>query len=240
MARKRKSDGGGGGSSFTVLFASLSVLLLAFFILLNSMAVIDEQKVRKALGSMLGSFGILPGGFLFEKGTGLLPFASPIVRKEMAFQDTLSELEKYLVESGMGDDASIEQSKQGVVITIASKVMFSSGSADVDPKAYKIFDRISKLIKVTKNHVRIEGHTDNVPIKTDKFPSNWELSTARAVSVLRYILSKEDISPDRFSAVGYGEYYPLVKNNTLENRAKNRRVNIVFIGNIEEVESGTE
>lgn len=239
MARKRKSDGGG-YSSFTVLFTSLSVILLAFFILLNSMAVIDDKKVRKALGSVLGSFGILSGGFLFEKGEGVLPFVSPIVKKKIDFQDTLSGLERYLVESGVGDDASIQQSKQGVVITIASKVIFSSGSEEIDPKAFKILDKISQLIKATRNHVRIEGHTDNVPIKTIKFPSNWELSTARAVSVLRYILSKGEISPDRLSAVGYGEHHPLVENTTLENRAKNRRVSIVFVREIEEVESAKE
>lgn len=223
-------------SSFTVLFTSLSVILLAFFILLNSMATIDDEKVRKALGSMLGSFGILPGGFLSEKGSDILPYTSPIMLKKTSFKDSMSDLEKYIIKSGWADDASVEESKQGVVITFADSLLFASGSANIDPRAFELVDKLHQLIISAKNDVRIEGHTDNVPIKTKRFPSNWELSAARAVNVLRYLLKRGGVSPDRLSAIGYGEYMPLVENDSGKNRAKNRRVSIVFIGKVEEAE----
>jgi len=103
------------------------------------------------------------------------------------------------------------------------------GSADLTEKAIKTLDVVAEHIKSLPNHIRIEGHTDNRPINTLKYPSNWELSSARATEVVRYFIDEHNIRPDKISALGYGEFRPLVPNNTEDNRAKNRRVDILIM-----------
>jgi chemotaxis protein MotB len=107
--------------------------------------------------------------------------------------------------------------------------LFREGSADLEPKAVATLDLVAKEIGDIPNHVRIEGHTDNKPINTARFPSNWELSSARATEVVKYLVNSHGVKPDRISALGYGEYRPLVANNGDEGRAKNRRVDIVVL-----------
>ena len=104
-------------------------------------------------------------------------------------------------------------------------MLFNLGSANLNPNIFELLDLAIDVTKGWPNSIRIEGHTDNIPINTDKYPSNWELSSARALSVLKYFIGN-GISPEKISATGYGEYRPLVPNNTVENRAKNRRVEI--------------
>lgn len=233
--KKKEEEQSSGG--FTVLFTSLSVILLAFFILLNTMATIDQDRVRKALGSLISGFGIMPGGFSLDNLVGNMFFSTPFGVEKKGFKDTLDDLEKAAIKLGKEDDMDIQKSNSGVVITLADRVMFSPGSVNISPQTYKMLDQIALMIKKCKNDVRIEGHTDNTPVQ---HTSNWMVSSLRAVNVLKYFIEKGKISPDRLSAEGFGEYHPIALNDTDENRAKNRRVNIVFQGRIEEVEDGQE
>jgi chemotaxis protein MotB len=107
--------------------------------------------------------------------------------------------------------------------------LFDSGKADLKSEAIRLLDKIAPVLKQSQRPIRVEGHTDNVPIHTKEFPSNWELSTARAVNVLRYLVEKHEIPPQIISAAGYGEYHPIVPNDTAQNRSRNRRVEIIIL-----------
>ena len=115
------------------------------------------------------------------------------------------------------------------MIHVRENTFFESGSADLTATAQSALDAIAGVIQGVANYIRVEGHSDNIPIHTTEFPSNWELSTTRATKVVRYLIDKYDFSPDRISASGYAEYRPLFSNDTSENRAKNRRVDIVIL-----------
>lgn len=111
-------------------------------------------------------------------------------------------------------------------IELKDSILFSSGSADTSEQAQKIFDEIANILKSYSNPVQVEGFTDNIPIKSVKYPTNWELSTARASAIVKYLASK-GVAPERLSAVGYGEYQPVTTNDTEQGRAQNRRVTIM-------------
>ncbi len=119
--------------------------------------------------------------------------------------------------------------QRGLVIRFTGQLLFNLGEADIREEGEDVLLRVADIIREVPNDVLVEGHTDNLPINTPEFPSNWELSTARATRVIRYFIENEDIDPDRLSASGYSEYQPLRPNDTPENRAENRRVEIVLL-----------
>jgi chemotaxis protein MotB len=127
------------------------------------------------------------------------------------------------------DEIKVLFSKEGLVMRLSEHTLFESGVASISSEALPLLEKIGAIIAQTEYLVRIEGHTDNVPIRTFLFPSNWELSTARAVNVLRYFIEHHQIDSQRLSAEGFGEFQPLVANDTAENRNKNRRVEVIFI-----------
>ena len=124
---------------------------------------------------------------------------------------------------------SVIREPRGLLIRLNDTVLFDRGSAIIKDKALNILDKIAVVLKSEPNSIRIEGHTDNLPIKTDKFPSNWELSTARATNIIKYLAETRQINPSRLSASGYGEYMPISGNKTEIDRAANRRVDIVIL-----------
>jgi chemotaxis protein MotB len=128
-----------------------------------------------------------------------------------------------------GDPISTEINERGLVIHVVESSLFDPGQATLKPEAIAVLDRIAQEVKSIPNQVRVEGHTDDRPIATLRFPSNWELSSARATAVVRYFVTKYQFAPERLSALGFGEYRPLAPNNSEPNRAKNRRVDIVVL-----------
>ena len=167
--------------------------------------------------------------FIFQKGR----------RSDVEKIDELSrELSrtKALLEQRLGQEISDEQvrlgmTEKGLVITFVADVLFDSGQAKLRPTVYPTLDKVVRVLveNVPGNDIGIEGHTDNVPIKYSGWKSNWELSTARALSVLHYLVDDKVISPKRVSAIGYGEYRPIASNATKEGRQLNRRVEIVIL-----------
>lgn len=141
---------------------------------------------------------------------------------------SMDYLTMYFEKAGLSGEVDVEKTRNGFKATITSGILFHSGTATIGKKAYTCLDGIIKLVKAVPYMIRIEGHTDNLPIHTDAYPSNWELSTARAVNVLRYFLDKGKIAPVRIAAVGFGEYHPIATNATPEGRSKNRRVDFYF------------
>ena len=160
------------------------------------------------------------------------------VQKIGELSQQLDELNqaKKLLENALSKEIEDRQVKlemmgKGLVITIVGDVLFDSGKAKIRPESYPILDKVATVLKenVPGLNVGIEGHTDSVPIKFSGWKSNWELSTTRALSVLHYLVEENNISPERVSALGYGEYRPVASNSTKEDRQLNRRVEIVIL-----------
>lgn len=143
-------------------------------------------------------------------------------------------LEERLAQEIKDKDIRLKMNEKGLVITFVADVLFDSGKAKIKSGALGGLDKVAKILQenVPQLNIGIEGHTDNVPIRASGWKSNWELSTARALSVLHYLVDEKDISPDRVSAIGYGEYKPVASNDTKEGRQLNRRVEIVILPTI--------
>jgi len=151
-------------------------------------------------------------------------------------------LEDRLAQEIKDKQISLRMGEKGLVITFVADVVFDSGKAKIRPEAYESLDKVATVLKenVPQLNVGIEGHTDNVPIKSSGWKSNWELSTNRALSVLHYLVDKKGISPERVSAIGYGEYSPVASNDTREGRQLNRRVEIVILPQVTKIKDTKE
>jgi len=145
------------------------------------------------------------------------------------FKKIKDNIAAFLEAKGAEDKVSMEIGPRGLVISLKDTEFFDSGKAVVRPDSMVLLDNISAAIGQYSNSVRIEGHTDNQPIRTALFPSNWELSTARATNVVHYLVKTHDLPPERLSAIGYGEFRPIADNHTEEGRQKNRRVDVVLL-----------
>ncbi len=142
-----------------------------------------------------------------------------------------AELEDRLKKEIADKDVQVSMAKDNLVITFVAEVLFDSGKADLKPASLQMIDKVAKVLTDTVPDltVGIEGHTDNQPIKYSGWKSNWELSTARALSVVHYLQDEKAVMPERLSAIGHGEYKPVASNDTKEGRAKNRRVEVVIL-----------
>ncbi len=149
-------------------------------------------------------------------------FPIPEVAAEEEIENLINTLDSEL-------DIGVTYTKEGVVITLENTILFESAVAEINPGAFPVLDKIAAIIKKISKPIRVEGHTDDDPIHTEMFPSNWELSTARAVNVVKYFVESGKIPPERLSAVGYGEAKPLYPNDTSEHKSGNRRVEIVLM-----------
>ena len=147
------------------------------------------------------------------------------------FKKVKDNIKAFLQEKGAEDKVKLEIGPRGLVISLKDTEFFDSGKANVRAQSMYLLDYISEAISKYSNSIRIEGHTDNVPIKTSQFPSNWELSTARATNIVRYLIDAHGVPPERISAIGYGEFRPIADNSTEEGRQKNRRVDVVVLSN---------
>ena len=184
--------------------------------------------------AFVSAVSILPGGQKFDSGTAVMPASVDMLDNKSELAKIFEELELLIEKRSLTDDVRISYTSKGLVMRLSDHTLFDIGVASLSSESIPLLQKIGAIISKTSYRVRIEGHTDNLPINTEKFPSNWELSTARAVNVLRYFIDAHRISPHRLFAVGFGEYQPLVPNATPTQRAKNRRVEIIFIAKDEE------
>ena len=170
--------------------------------------------------------------FIFQKGR------RTDVEKITKLKDDLSdmerakkELEDQLRKEIADKEVKVEMLEKGLVITFVAEVLFDSGKADLREEAFEGLNKVANVIQTTVKgyNIGVEGHTDNVPIKYSKWADNWELSGERALSVLRYLINKEGVAPERLSATGYGEFKSVDTNDTPEGRQKNRRVEVVIL-----------
>ncbi|WP_102400921.1 flagellar motor protein MotB [Haloimpatiens massiliensis] len=237
MSRKKKNGGSGlTGEEWLTTYSDTITLLLTFFVLLYSMSTVDANKFRQIASSLqsvlsgTGSNSILD----YQSSSGEVPIVGePMVsdgQNESANKKSMyEEVSKYVKENKMKDKIEVLKDPKGVVLRLRENVLFDIGKGEVKENSSEVLNMISTILqKFPKSHVIVEGHTDNMPISNYRYPSNWELSTARAVNVLKYFVEVSKMDPDRFTAAGYGEYRPIVPNNNDGNRAKNRRVNIII------------
>jgi chemotaxis protein MotB len=222
--RQSQSENTAGQSGIRVLIVSLFIILLAFFIVLNSIGVVDERRKIEALGSLIGSFGVLPGGLspMKSEGESISPSQAPIVPPET---DLMEELGISKAISGL---VSLWTSPEGKVITIRDKVIFDEGSYKIRLSSYGFLKKLCEIINQDRYPVEITGHTDNRPPDEKSFHSNWEISSLRAMEVLKFFAVIGKVPPTRLTAYGCGEYKPIASNKTRQTRAQNRRVDIIL------------
>ncbi len=214
-------------NSWICTFNDMMTLLMVFFVLIFSLGTLDVQDIQTARFSLQSGLGIFEAGR--KTSIGIL---SPVAPSQSGMREFRRKMQQSIDRLDSEDGIRVSYSDMGITISLDNTVLFRSGSAAVTSEGRLVLQKIvSNVLKLISNPVRIEGHTDNDPIHTEKYPSNWELSTARAVNVLKYLAEKGDILPKRLSAVGYGESKPLVLNDTEDHKRLNRRVEIVIVSN---------
>lgn len=228
-----------GAPDWMVTFADLMSLLLTFFVLLLSFANMEVVKFKSAVGSIQNALGLKSVFELSDvpSGNELLDHENPQEGDGQAVQEQIvEELERILEQAGLQNSGTAKVSKRGVVLQLEGDLLFASGEAAISPKALPVLDALSAYIAGQSRFVDVVGHTDDVPIATAVYPSNWELSAARAGQAVRY-LSEKGVKPFRMRAIGQAHTVPVSENTTPEARANNRRVEFVFVAEPETSES---
>lgn len=232
-------------------FADMMTLLLCFFVLLTSTSVQDAKKYKAMVESMRKAFGVtteismdqtqmvtsgIANEFMSAQTAPKVEIESIDQLKEKAMQATLTEIKnqgekiKEDLEGEIGKGLiTVDIKGLQIVMRIEEKGSFTSGSAILKPGFEPVMDKITDSIKQAKGNIRVAGHTDDIPITTSSYRSNWELSSSRAVTVAHYMLTEKGVSPGRIAIEGYADTKPLLPNDSLENRAKNRRVEIILV-----------
>jgi chemotaxis protein MotB len=242
LRRRKREEERENLERWLITYADLITLLLAFFIMMYVFSKQDAQKYEEVVGHLKTIFTGGNGASGEVKDTGVLPFDLPVKMVQRTGEEVQRRLENEM--QNLADNESIKKNisifsdERGVVIRVLDKAFFDEGKADLKERAKSALDKIVPVVKRIDNQIRIEGHTDNVPISNHEFRSNWELSVRRATEVVRYFIEKNDFSPERVSAVGYAEHRPVVINDTAENRALNRRIEIVVMRSDKETVSG--
>ncbi|MFA5384599.1 MAG: flagellar motor protein MotB [Eubacteriales bacterium] len=237
MLRARKSQESHGGSErWLVTYADLITLLLIFFIVMYSLGQLDLEKFKYLSQSLSQAMG--GGGMVLMNGgpsasTGQSGSRLPIPEKDQQDLMTLSDIKKqltsYIEKSGLQLKVSVSNESRGIVISFQEEVLFVIGSSELTQQAGEIIKQIAPMLRKVPNYIRVEGHTCNLPINSPNYPSNWELSSARATTVVKELINEHSFPPERLSASAYGEYRPMVPNDTEAHRQMNRRVDIVIL-----------
>ncbi|MCX7709413.1 MAG: OmpA family protein [Clostridia bacterium] len=233
-------------------YADLMNLLLIFFIILYTMSQVDVAKFNQLAASLRAEFGNNATSSLIGDGgtnNSLINLEAnapanvvPSKLEEQQIEEVKKEVTEMIEKENLKGSVEVTIQERGAVISIMEKVLFKSGSAEIEQDSKPTVEKIGNILKsITSNQIKVEGHTDDDPIRTTQFPSNWELSSARATNVLRLLVDKAGINPKSISAVGYGEFRPKAENTSPENKAANRRVDIVIVKNkFDKAEAGME
>lgn len=228
--RKRKKREESNTGDWLTTYSDLVTLLLCFFVLLFSFAEIDAQKFREVMNSFQGGTGVLEDGTTLDFNDEVHPFESGT---EEDLEKLKGLLEEYAESVGLGTEIIISVEERGLIIRFMDNVLFDSGKADLKPESIDILETMAEILnrdEFKERLIKVEGHTDTDPIiYAAKFHDNWELSAIRSTNVLRYLVETGNIEGNRISTSGYSFYRPIAENDTKENKAKNRRVDIVIL-----------
>ncbi|MCZ7626134.1 MAG: chemotaxis protein MotB [Candidatus Methylomirabilota bacterium] len=214
---------GGGGLRWLLTYADMITLLLAFFIVLYASSRVDTRRYTDVVSSIRVAFGVPPRPRPIVQaghgGTALLPF--PDMTGLL-----VQQLSAHVEEEIKAGSVEIERTEKGAVLRFQDSVLFGLGSAMLSDDAKRILDKIARPLLNTPYAIEVEGHTDPLPIRSSSFPSNWELSVARATAVIRYLVAAHHFSPTRLAAKGMAENQPLVPNDPAHGNPRNRRVEL--------------
>ncbi len=228
-----------GTPAWMATFADLVTLLMCFFVLLFAMSTTQQETYKEFVQSLRTALGAQA---VPESGTreGLTMHAVPsepptenqqidelgaMIEKEL--EDIVSEVRELVIFNKLGGEVSVTETEDGVVITMSDLLIFSQGGTNLSAKGRNILKKVAAVLSKLAYHVKIKGHTDSSPISSTMFPSNWELSSVRASTVVRLLVAN-GVPPQYVSAEGYANFHPVATNDTARGRALNRRVEIVY------------
>jgi len=236
--RKKKRDDGHVDESWLLPYSDLLTLLLALFIVLFASSSLDEAKFSQ-ISSVFNQ--------IFDGGTGVMDSSAPTpvpvpkdsageknenssyLEDQQSLEEIQDKLDEYIAVQELENQFQTKLTEEGLLITIRDSILFESGKATIKPEYEKLAKDIADLLVFEKpRQIVVTGHTDNVPINSAEFPSNWELSMMRAINFLKTIVSNDKMDPQLFSVKGYGENKPVASNDTAEGRSKNRRVEVLI------------
>lgn len=241
--RKRKKIVESSSGNWLTTFSDLMSLLLTFFILLFSMSSVNSEKFNVMSASLQGALvGEAGGGAILEgngislestgSGNGKNLDASTTANDNNIPEEVTKMYEealKIIEEEGISEQITVTSDQDGVYLDIQESILFDSGKATISNIGKETLVSLGDLLDLSNNDIIVEGFTDNVPIGRADYHTNWELSADRAMGVVRFLAEQRRIDPSRLSGRGYGEFNPVAPNDTPQNRAKNRRVNIVLV-----------
>lgn len=242
MIKKRRHNQHQGKSNherWLLTYADMITLLMVFFIVLYALSSINSKKFEAIAISLSRAMGggqsvmTQPGTSLAYGISGSSIIKDIVPAKEMEEMNNLErvrkELQAFIDQNGLSGKVSVNMEERGLVLSFQDVALFPLGSAELSPGARDLIGKLGRILLTTKHYLRVEGHTDNLPISTREFPSNWELSVARSTRVVQELIRGISFPPDRLSATGYGEFRPRAQNDTAEHRQQNRRVDIVVL-----------
>ncbi|MDR0267669.1 flagellar motor protein MotB [Paenibacillus sp.] len=258
--RKRGENGENGSDRWLVTYADLITLLLIFFVMMFAMSHLDNRKYEEVTQSLQTTFK--SGNNILDQGSGIVADkntrnnpdtavksqqqqkkgADQLSGRELAFRKQEQELQNlmkvistYVKDNKLEDQVFVADQPQGISITLSDKLLFDVGKADLKPGSMPVMDKLASLFKELHTIISIEGHTDSLPIVyASKYKDNWELSGARALSVLRFFIDQKHLSPEEFQYAGYSDTRPAANNSTEAGRQKNRRVEIIVLRQLKE------
>ncbi len=227
-----------GAPEWMCTFSDLVTLLMCFFVLMFAMSSTQQETFKEVVDSLRSALGTQA---VPEAGTreGLTMHAVPsadkeeqqldelggMIKKEM--NDIVSQVKELVLFNKLGGLVSVSKTDDGVVITLSNMLLFQRGEAQLSPRGDEILKKVAAVLSQLAYHVKVKGFTDNFPVHSSQYPTNWELSAARACAVAR-LLIKQGVNPELISAEGYAQYHPVATNDTAKGRAKNRRVEIAY------------
>jgi chemotaxis protein MotB len=253
MRRRQRNKARANHERWLVSYADFITLLFGFFVVLYSSAQVDKRKIGELAVAIQAAFqemGVFssaraPGPIATQPQSTLRALSpentaavAAIVRKredDAQAEDIsklLEELRENLGPELLRNEVALKSTNDGLIISLREIGFFESGSADIRGDSLPAFGRIAALLAKHQCQIRIEGHTDNVPIHNGRFADNWELSTARSAQLVRLLITRYGFAAERLSAAGYAEFHPVASNDTPEMRAQNRRVDIVVLGKL--------
>jgi chemotaxis protein MotB len=225
--RRRQEPEHENSERWLLTYADLITLLLGLFVILYAMSKIDTPRYGELVAAMTGIFGKGEHGVI-QGHIGMVP--PPVAGAGGDERRKIEEAVKKEMSAAIAAGfTSVEENERGVTVHMMEELLFPSGSADLKEGSLKVLDPLASVLNKIPNDIRVEGHTDNVPIHNDRYPSNWHLSVSRAMTTAYYLIEQHRLTPGKISVAGYSEYRPLLPNTTAENRARNRRVDIVIV-----------
>ncbi|HXI10919.1 MAG TPA: flagellar motor protein MotB [Thermodesulfobacteriota bacterium] len=232
MARKKRAEEHENHERWLVSYADFITLLFAFFVSMYAISSVNEGKFRIMSEALAIAFN--PSLYTSTK----MQEGPRFVREQKSHMshefkdlntDNFQKLQTALKKLEKDKMLTLLMDEQKITIRISESTLFAPGTDELVPEAIPVLNEVAAALKDIPNNIRIEGHTDNIPINTVRFPSNWDLSSARGIRILKFLVDTHKYDPRKMSALGYGEYRPIATNDTPEGRSKNRRVDIMVV-----------